>query len=193
MIKTEYAPLVAPAGFPGELSAGKENPVRVLAVDDDSAASKLLALLLAPPAFHCTRANSGEEALIALEQGRFDAVISDLRMPGINGTQLLSRVRLLYPHVAFLVTTGVDDVDVGVEAMRCGADGYLVKPLQESAVLASLECALHKQQLELQVEDYRQLLEEMVAERTGQLRAALQQIERSYEDTMQALGAAIDL
>jgi putative nucleotidyltransferase with HDIG domain len=114
-------------------------------------------------------------------------------MPGISGMQLLSHVRHLYPHVAFLVTTGVDDIDVGVEAMRCGADDYLVKPLRESAVLASLERALHKRQLELQVENYRQHLEEMVAERTGQLRTALKQIERSYEDTLQALGAAIDL
>jgi putative nucleotidyltransferase with HDIG domain len=193
MIKTEYAALVAPAGFPGEISARRENPVRVLAVDDDSAASKLLALLLAPPAFHCARANSGEEALIALEQGRFDAVISDLRMPGINGTQLLSRVRLLYPHVAFLVTTGVDDVDVGVEAMRCGADDYLVKPLREDVVLASLTRALHKRQLEREVESYRLHLEEMVDERTRQLRAALLQLEQSYESTLQVLGAAIDL
>jgi putative nucleotidyltransferase with HDIG domain len=59
--------------------------------------------------------------------------------------------------------------------------------------LLSLERALRKRQLEQQVETYRQHLEEMVAERTGQLQAALQQIEHSYEDTLQALGAAIDL
>jgi HD-GYP domain-containing protein (c-di-GMP phosphodiesterase class II) len=80
-----------------------------------------------------------------------------------------------------------------VQAMRSGADDYLVKPLLESAVIASLERALHKRHLEQQVESYRQHLEEMVADRTGQLRQALQQLERSYEDTLQALGAAIDL
>jgi putative nucleotidyltransferase with HDIG domain len=63
----------------------------------------------------------------------------------------------------------------------------------ETVVVASLERALHKQQLERQVENYRQHLEEMIAERTKQLHAALQQIECSYEDTLQALGAAIDL
>src|SRR5205823_13691404 len=78
-------------------------------------------------------------------------------------------------------------------AMRSGADDYLVKPLLESVVLLSLERALHKRQLEQQVEDYRQHLEEMVVERTAQLQAALQQIEGSYEDTLEALGAAIDL
>jgi response regulator RpfG family c-di-GMP phosphodiesterase len=114
-------------------------------------------------------------------------------MPGISGLDLLSEVRRSYPHVAFLVTTGLDDVEVGVQAMRSGADDYLVKPLLESAVLASLESALHKRYLEQQVENYRQHLEEMVAERTGQLRQALEQLEHSYEDTLEALGRAIDL
>jgi putative nucleotidyltransferase with HDIG domain len=167
--------------------------IRVLAVDDERAASKLLSMMLCPPAYSCATAGSGDEALVALQRERFDAVISDLEMPGMTGLELLTRVRQLHPHVAFVVTTGVDDVDVSVRAMRFGADDYLVKPLSESAVLASLERALHKRHLEQQVETYRQRLEEMVADRTVQLREALQQIERSYEVTLQALGAAIDL
>jgi putative nucleotidyltransferase with HDIG domain len=168
-------------------------PARVLVVDDEAAASRFLSVILGPPAYYCSTASNGQEALAALESERFDAVISDLRMPGISGMQLLSQVRVRYPHIAFLVTTGVDDVDVGVEAMHCGADDYLVKPLHAGAVIASLERGLHERQLEQQVANYRQHLEEMVAERTGQLRTALQQIERGYEDTLQALGAAIDL
>jgi len=177
----------------GAIESERPTAIRVLAVDDESAASKLIAIMLPSPAYHCTTAGNGEEALEALQRERFDAVISDLQMPGISGLELLAQVRRSYPHVAFLVTTGVDDVDVGVQAMRCGADDYLVKPLRESAVLASLESALHKQHLEEQIEDYRAHLEEMVAERTGQLREALRQVESSYEDTLQALGAAIDL
>jgi len=111
----------------------------------------------------------------------------------MSGMELLVEARRQHPYVAFLVTTGVDDVDVGVQAMRSGADDYLVKPLLENVVVASLERALHKRRLEQQVENYRQHLEEMVVERTQQLRATLQQIERSYEDTLRALGAAIDL
>src|SRR5260370_19728370 len=114
-------------------------------------------------------------------------------MPGIGGMGLLTEVRHLHPDVAFVVTTGVDDVDVGIRAMRCGADDYLVKPLQDGTVVASLESALHKRQLEQQIENYRQHLEEMVTERTSQLQSALQQLERSYEDTLQALGAATNL
>jgi putative nucleotidyltransferase with HDIG domain len=177
----------------GTLASDPRPVVRVLAVDDEPAACKLLAIILGPPAFCCATAGNGEEALLTLQRESFDAVISDLQMPGISGMELLTQVRRRYPHMAFLVTTGVDDVEVGVQAMRSGADDYLVKPLRDSAVLASLESALYKRQLEQQVENYRQHLEEMVAERTGQLQAALQQLERSYEETLQALGAAIDL
>jgi cyclic di-GMP phosphodiesterase len=174
-------------------SSEQQRPPRVLAVDDESAACKLLSLILAAPAFQCTTASSGDEALLVLQREDFDAVISDLHMPGMSGMELLAEVRRLHPHTAFLVTTGVDDVDVGVRAMRSGADDYLVKPLRDTAVLASLESALHKKQLERQLEEYRQHLEEMVEERTEQLQSALQQVERSYEDTLQALGKAIDL
>jgi putative nucleotidyltransferase with HDIG domain len=194
MIPAEQVPPTEAEGTADKVSASdRPAEARVLVVDDEAAACKLLTIILSPPAFRCTAAGSSEEALVALQREPFDAVVSDLHMPGLSGMELLAEVRRCYPYMAFLVTTGVDDVDVGVQAMRCGADDYLVKPLHESAVVASLESALHKRQLEKQVENYRQHLEEMVAERTAQLQAALQQIEHSYEHTLQALGAAIDL
>jgi putative nucleotidyltransferase with HDIG domain len=180
----------------GNLSAGSSRQpptVRLLVVDDEPAALKLLCLLVNKSAFHCTAASNGEEALVALQRDQFDAVISDLCMPGIGGMEVLAEARRRDPHMAFVVTTGIDDVEVGVQAMRSGADDYLVKPLTQSVVQASLERALHRRELELQVESYRQHLEQMVGERTAQLQSALQQTERSYEDTLQALGAAIDL
>jgi len=178
--------------FAGQVASGRHGAARVLVVDDESAARKLLSLIL-EPAYSCTTASNGAEALVAMQRGRFDAVISDLQMPGMSGMELLVEVRREHPHVAFLVTTGVDDVDVGVRAMRSGADDYLVKPVLENVVLASLERALDKRRLEQEVENYRLHLEEMVVERTRQLHASLQQIEDSYEDTLRALGAAIDL
>jgi cyclic di-GMP phosphodiesterase len=193
MIQADQVPPAETSGNLAGVSSDSPRAARILAVDDEPAACKLLSIILSPPAFRCSIASNGEEALAILQRDRFDAVISDLHMPGIDGMELLVQVRQRYPHMAFLVTTGVDDVDVGVQAMRRGADDYLVKPLWESAVLVSLESALHKRQLEQQVENYRLHLEEMVAERTGQLQAAFQQIEHSYEDTLQALGAAIDL
>ena len=192
MNKTEF--LLTPVGpsIIGE-TPNSSGAIKVLAVEDNPQALKLLTVMLNAPTFRCITASSGEEALVALQREPFDAVVSDLRMPGMGGMELIAEARRVHPHVAFLVTTGVDDVEVGVQAMRLGADDYLVKPLLESAVLASLERALHRKQLEQEVENYREHLEEMVVQRTGQLQRALLQIERSYEDTLQALAAAIDL
>ena len=169
--------------------------LRVLIVDDEVSVRKVMAAVLAQVGLPCETAASGDEALRILETHRIDAVISDLQMPGMSGMELLAKVRQIYPRMVFLVVTGVDDIRVGIEAMRQGADDYLVKPLQVDAniVLASLTRALHVKRLEQEVENYRHHLEEIVAEQTQQLREALRQIERSYDHTLEVLGAAIDL
>ena len=169
--------------------------LRVLIVDDEASVRKVMAAIFAQLGLPCETAASGEEALRILETHQIDAVISDLHMPGMSGMELLAKVRQNYPQMVFLVVTGVDDIQVGIQAMRQGADDYLVKPLQVNAniVLASLTRALHVKRLEQEVENYRHHLEEIVSEQTQQLREALRQIERSYDQTLEVLGAAIDL
>jgi putative nucleotidyltransferase with HDIG domain len=166
---------------------------RVLIVDDEAASRKMLATMLAQENISCQTAAGAEEALQILEEQPFDAVIADLQMPKVSGMQLLAEVRQRYPELAFLIGTGVDDVRVGVRAMREGADDYLVKPFESEIVMACLERAFQKKRLEREVENYRSHLEEMVAVQTQQLQGALRQIESSYESTLEALGAAIDL
>jgi cyclic di-GMP phosphodiesterase len=166
---------------------------RVLIVDDELATRKLLATMLGETGVSCRTAACAEEGLGVLETESVDAVLSDLQMPGISGMAFLAKVRPRYRDLAFLMITGLDDIRVGVEAMKKGADDYLVKPLQIDIVMASLGRALEKKRLEREVENYREHLEEMVKQRTGQLETALWQVERSYEDTLKALGAAIDL
>ena len=167
--------------------------LRVLIVDDELGTRKLLTAMLREAGVPCKAAACAEEGLIALETEPTDAVLSDLQMPGISGMAFLAEVRERYRHLAFVMMTGVEDIRVGIEAMKRGADDYLVKPLQIEIVMASLERALKKKRLEQEVENYRQRLEEMVKERTGQLETALWKVERGYEDTLKALGAAIDL
>jgi len=169
--------------------------LRVLIVDDEVSVRKVMAAVLAQLGLPCETAANGDEALHILETHRIDAVISDLQMPGMSGMELLGKVKQIYPRIVFLVVTGVGDIRVGIQAMRQGADDYLVKPLQVDAniVLASLTRALHVKRLEQEVENYRHHLEEIVAEQTQQLREALRRIERTYDHTLEVLGAAIDL
>jgi response regulator RpfG family c-di-GMP phosphodiesterase len=165
----------------------------ILIVDDEPAYRNLLGVMLTRAGMCCTAVPGGKEALAALEAQPVDALISDLNMPGLSGMELLAEVQRRRPELPFLVITGVDDVRVGVQALQHGADDYLVKPFQADVVLASLQRAFHKKRLERELENYRLHLQEMVAERTQQLQAALRGIERSYQDTLEVLGAVIDL
>jgi response regulator RpfG family c-di-GMP phosphodiesterase len=177
------------------VSLALSGALRVLIVDDEASVRKVMAAVFAQLGLLCETAGSGEEALGILDSHRIDAVISDLQMPGMSGMELLAKVKQIYPQMVFMMVTGVDDIRVGIQAMRQGADDYLVKPLQVDAsiVLASLTRALHVKHLEQEVENYRHHLEEIVAEQTQQLREALHGIERSYYHTLEVLGAAIDL
>lgn len=166
---------------------------RLLVVDDELPHRRVLALMVEQAGMTCKTVPSATEALNLLESEPVDAVIADLNMPGVSGLELLTEVRRLYPNLVFLMATGVDDVRLGVYAMRQGADDYLVKPLQMEAVMLSLDRAFQKKSMERELENYRQNLEQMVCERTVQLQSALGLVEQSYADTLDALGAAIDL
>ena len=167
--------------------------VRVLIVDDELSVRKMLAVMLADSGIACRHVATPAEALEKLQNEVFDAVISDLRMGPASGMDLLDEVHHKHPDIAFLMATGVADVRVGVQAMKHGADDYLLKPFDTDVVLNSLGRALKKKQLELEVQKYRLHLESMVAERTHQLEVAMKQLEHSYSATLEALGSAIDL
>jgi putative nucleotidyltransferase with HDIG domain len=166
---------------------------RILVVDDDAAVAELLCDTLRGEGFDPEMALDGNKALDRLGQGSFDGIISDLHMPGLSGTSLLEKVQERYPHLPFLMATGEHDVHVGIEAMKQGAVDYILKPFQPPAVVASLRRAIQIKQMERELEDYRQNLERMVEERTKQLEKARQRIEMTYDETLEALGTALDL
>jgi len=180
-------------GAPNHLREPAKAKSRILIVDDEPSICTLLIAALSAEGFECRTANSGSHALNILEIERFDALICDLRMPGISGLSLLEAACSAYPRMSCLIATGVDNVRVGVEAMKLGADDYLLKPFQLEAVVLAVERALHKKRLELEVETYRQSLEKLVEERTKQLQAAFEAVEETYDETLQALGVAMDL
>ena len=168
-------------------------PASVLIVDDEPRMVALLEDSLNRKGFVCATAASGERAWTLLEQKAFDAVVAGLNLPDLPGLELLRRTRLRYPWIAFVFMTGMPDLQLAITAMKDGADDYLLKPLPMETVAECVRHSLTQRRSRAEREQYHQNLEELVAERTRQLRLALQQIETTYDQTLQTLGMALDL
>jgi putative nucleotidyltransferase with HDIG domain len=138
-------------------------------------------------------ASGGREALEALELNTFNLVLTDVVMQDVNGIALLERIHALQPSLPVVMVTAVHDISVAIDAMRRGAFDYLLKPFEQEQLLSTVERALnHRRALE-ETESYHQSLEEMVRARTEMLRHAMEDLEHSYDVTLEALGDALDL
>lgn len=100
----------------------------ILIVEDDNIQRRQLLRALTSEDREITEARTGEEALDLLASLKFDLVISDLKMPGMSGLELIKRIKSAYPHTSLLLVTGYATVDSAVEAMKLGVEDYLVKP-----------------------------------------------------------------
>ena len=107
----------------------------VLIVDDQEVIR--LSFLRSLAGTHCNVAvaANGEEALQAMEQRRFDLVLLDLRMPGMDGMEVLKAIKQTWPDTEVVIITGYPNVESAKEAVRLGAYGYLAKPVGPAEVI----------------------------------------------------------
>lgn len=167
---------------------------RILIVDDEEAVRRIVAAQLDRSGYRTELAASGAEALQWLKDDpTFDLVLSDVMMPGIDGLSLLDHVGTDHPALPVVMFTAVHDIHVATNAFRRGAIDYLLKPFERSQLLAVVTRAIEHGRLRRQNSIYRQNLEEIVNARTGRLRTIMQDLERSYDTTLEAMGDALDL
>ncbi|MBL9038147.1 MAG: sigma-54-dependent Fis family transcriptional regulator [Archangium sp.] len=114
----------------------------VLVVDDDVAVGRVLAGLLTQAGFRATVCLDGTRALASLEKGAFDAVVSDIRMPGLDGMALLKTVTARWPEVSVVMMTAHATVALAVEAMKAGASDFIAKPFDREEILYAVEKAV---------------------------------------------------
>jgi len=101
----------------------------ILIVDDEINSLKVLTAALSNADFHVETARSGDEALALLTVKHYDLIVSDYKMPGMSGEELLARVRIMMPDVPFILLTAFGTIELAVNAMRLGAYTYLTKPV----------------------------------------------------------------
>jgi putative nucleotidyltransferase with HDIG domain len=170
------------------------SPERILVVDDEEPIREIVCSMLASAGYTCSQAASGLEALALLESGEeFALMLSDLMMAELDGIGLLERTKERFPDMPVVMVTAVHDISVALAAIRNGAYDYLLKPFEREQLLATARRALENRRLKLENRAYQTNLESLVAARTEQLRQAMQDLERSYDITLEALGDALDL
>lgn len=119
----------------------------ILVVDDDASQRRLIEFWLQEEGFRTVTAVDGSSALRAFAQHAPALVITDVRMPGMSGIDLLGRIKADSPDTPFILITAFATVDDAVEAMKLGADDYLLKPLKEEELKIGVRRALEHQQL----------------------------------------------
>lgn len=161
-------------------------------VDDERAIRQLLVGFLSKRGYATAVAGNAAAALGALDIEDFDLVLSDVRMPGMDGIALLGEIRKRFPGVAVLLLTGCEDVSMAVGAMKAGAFDYVLKPVHLERVGSAVETALRRRRDSLAESARVRELEETVARQTTQLRHLLTNLEASSYGTLDALVAALD-
>ncbi|MBW1885269.1 MAG: response regulator, partial [Deltaproteobacteria bacterium] len=120
---------------------------RILAVDDQRYFRELIEGLLQEEGYEVETVSTAVEALHLLDREVFDIVITDLVMPGVDGTELVGRIKERLPEQDIVMVTGVVDVKTAVEAMKQGATDYILKPFDRNTLADSLSKILQRRRL----------------------------------------------
>ena len=162
---------------------------KLLVVDDEPSLLQLMTRRLERLSYLVCSAGSGPEALDILRREEIDVLITDFKMPGMDGCELITHAVKISPMLQSIVVTGYSDIKTAIRVMGAGAFNYLQKPIDFAELNVVIERGLEKRQLlrdvqdkQRQLEDYRAHLEELVTQRTLALTEANRHLTREIEE-----------
>ena len=120
---------------------------KILFVDDDKGSRIIIPNLLSEAGFQVTACESGDEAIIEFEKENYDLVLTDIRMPGLDGMSLLKSLKQKYPELIVVMITAFASIDSTVQAIKEGAEDYITKPYTEEDLIRRLEIVIEKKQI----------------------------------------------
>ena len=157
----------------------------ILIVDDDAQVREVLHQIFLSANYRCLQATNGREGLEVFRASRPPLIVTDLKMPVMDGIGLLGGVRAENDDTAVIVLTGAPDVQTAIDSLKLGAYDFIMKPVNIDELLFAVERALERRQLLIERREYQELLERRVEEATRDLHDA-------YRATLEALGSALD-
>ncbi len=164
---------------------------RILIVDDDQTLLQALpeAMRLRLPEATVDTCDSAAGALRRLSEQEYDAIVSDIKMPGMDGLTLLGHIRQLQPDTPTLLVTGHGEHDLAIQALRGGAYDFIQKPIERDYFFASLNRAIQVRQLRRTVEDQRCALEQHAVSLEGQVKERTRELLEANAQKDQMLAA----
>jgi len=172
------------------MSVDAEN---ILVVDDEEAIREVVSTMLESKGYHCTAVSNGRAAQEFVRKQTPDLVLSDMIMPEMDGIKLLEWLRNFDPEIPVIMVTAIHDISTALEAIRRGAYDYILKPFEKDQLFHGVGRALQHRRLVIENRNYQVSLQQQVDDKTAQLQTAFAQLEQSYDDTLEALGSALDL
>ena len=134
------------------------NQARILVIDDDENITKVVAAILRDKGYSVDTASSGNETIKKTQKNHYDLMLIDIRLPDMEGTELLTKIRDTTPKIRKIIVTGYPTLNNAITAVNKGADAYVMKPFDVEKMLETV-----KEQLEKQMQE-RKFTEAKVAE-----------------------------
>jgi putative two-component system response regulator len=165
---------------------------RILIADDEEIICAVLSQRLTREGYSCVTAHNGKDALNHFYKEQFSLIISDIRMPEMDGLKLLQNVKAVRPTMMFIIMTGYPEIELAVEAIHLGVNDFLIKPFDLELAVFCVKKALEQKKMEEELESYHRSLKKLVEERTEKLQQAYLTLKKAYLDSVKVLAEAID-
>jgi PAS domain S-box-containing protein len=143
---------------------------KLLLIDDEPDIVRVLSMSLKVDGYDVVTATSGVEGLEAYDRETPEIVITDIKMPGMDGIEVLKKIKEINPETEVIIITGHGDIENAIEALKHGASDFINKPVKDAALSIALKRAREKLDIRQQLREYTTGLEEKVAEATAEIR-----------------------
>ena len=143
---------------------------KLLLIDDEPDIVRVLSMSLKADGYDVLTAQSGAEGLAAFEKEKPDIIITDIKMPGMDGIEVLEKIKAIEPNAEVIIITGHGDIDNAIEALKFGASDYINKPIRDEALSIALKRAAEKLEIKQQLKEYTADLENKIESATRELR-----------------------
>jgi len=170
---------------------------QILLVDDEEGIRKVLGISLADVGYKVFTASDGKEALELFHQHTPPIIITDIKMPVMDGIELLKQIKRTNPDIEVIMLTGHGDMDLAIECLKLEATDFITKPINDDALEISLKRAHERIRMRRQLREYTENLERLVEEKSAQLvaaerRAAVGQALDGMASAMQNIASDVD-